>query len=418
MKHKVTLKWDKHITAQLGWNDFGKAERHVLPLIDSLKKRKYDTAGNIIHRNVDIVNCQDDLGWTPIMMLLANVQNDSDVLFIKQFIKYVNINSINLNDMNYLLIMIQHSEPKHIMELFNILMKRNVDIEYTTANKFNALDIAIQMFHVCTSCNCDTYYFRLVYKLKTDCGLKSNKYPTINDIDYNITPLILDNLNESKDYTIDYSEDHFERLFDDTSLVTYDSIKVGISRIDVDRTTKEYQDNQEKIQKYSQMDGEELQSELEIMMVELDKEKDKSKDKSTNPFYCPDFETKPTDAEIFRSYSSVVSSNSNPYSNKNSNSCCCSSQNKDKPYETDMKGLKILTFPRFGMVKDMTNKTIPKCMKCKVSYTSSSLSIIMPCRHAVLCSNCAYRISEEKNPNCPDCYRSIEHIVIKTPYNL
>ena len=408
MKHKVTLKWDKHFKSQLGWKKFGKSERHVSRLIEHLKNRKFDLAGNMITKDVDIINYQDDKGWTPIMMLLANVRTDSDVLFIKQYIKYVNINSINLDDMNYILIMLTHSEPKYIMELFNILLKRNVNIEYTTSNKVNALDIAIKMFHLCTSCNCDVFYYRMAQRLR-DFELESHQYPNIS---CNITPWILDNLEESTDYTIDYSEDDFEQLFDDTGIAK-ENINIDVVRTELDKTTAKYIDNKEKNDKCCAMNGEQLQSDLEMIFIELDKSKCKSvidNPHRSNPFYYQEFETKQTtnssyNNDIFKSYSSILTSN------------LSSDDQKDKPFETDMKGLKILTFPRYGIVKEINEKTLPKCKMCKVSYGNNSLAVILPCNHAVICSNCSYKISNEKNPNCPDCYRSIEHIVIKTPYN-
>lgn len=445
-----------HFKSQIGWHRFGISEKQIVPLLTQLKKREYDVAYQSIQTHPDIINKPDDKGWTPLMMMLANLKTQAGVDFVRDVLKFVDINRINLDDLNYLMIAIKYAEAEFLEELFQIFYIRQINIEYVNSHKMNAFDMCIDMYYLCNSCNCDSYYFNLAFSLRQKHGLKSIKYPKINEIQGMITPWILLNLEESDNYTIHYDEKTFH-------VPPYHNCPAGASNVEEDNVILYYEKkkgdvDKEGIEVFTSQTFEELRSGLEMLMVQndtkpsdiqLSKQADKRNQQKGLSYNGPRPTASNSIDELFQkhglqtkkitpdfSYSDMVQkppsdpfNDINPFidilqkDNNQPKQDDCSKCNKCvKKEEANKTGIDMDRYPELCILSTkryvnerhkFETKHIPKCHKCKVSYRSSPLSIIMPCEHSVLCSNCAYNIFNEKYATCPKCFRAIEHIIIK-----
>lgn len=319
------------------------------------------------------------------MMMIANLNSDDSVDFIRKIIIYVDLKIINLADLNYLMIVIKYTEPKFIDSLFQIFHEQQINMEYINGNNMNVLDECIKMYHLCNSCNCDMYYFNLASSLRDKYNIISVKYPKINDIKEIITPWILlniDNINNSPESSIliHYDESTYQIAPDNTSII-------NISNYNNDNIILYYEKIKGKIDNsidtFTSLTEDELYYGLQILLSESNLPKSLSKNTT-----------------VSESYSNIV---------KNSKNTKIISDEIEIYNDLSIISLKTYNNQRYKFNKDK----MPKCNTCKLSYNPNCFAILIPCMHSILCNSCAYSMKDKKRVSCVKCYRTVEHIIIK-----
>lgn len=352
---------------QNGFKLFESSDSSTYSLIEHLKLKRYTLASIIIKQNTTILDIPNSFGWTPFMMVLTNIKNNNDVVFIKKFIKYVNLDRINIDDMNYILIIIKYCEPELISDVFNILNDSGVNIHYESTSGLNALDLSIKMFIFAKGNDNDMYYYQLAYKLKHQYNMKSNQYDIINYIEGKLTTWILDNLDSDNE----------------SYQVMQNNIKLPGSILapvfNTDNVILEYipvkpQYNKEEMEVLDMMTS----TELEYALTEI-------------------LKTKTEETKI-----------KNPVKNN-------TKKKKQKIIQItegdDITNVKSVSVIKFGRQNDII--PVPKCSGCKIGFDKREFCIIKPCNHSVLCTYCIKAYNSTLYTRCPLCGIFIDYVIFK-----
>lgn len=356
----------KNFRPQTGNRIYKSFNKHVNSamtlLINHLRNKRYHDAQTLIRQNCGIINSPGDRGWTPFMALLSNVETIEDVKMIKYCLKYVNPNQINLNDMNYILIAIRHCAPGQLNLIFDMLHRNKINVYYETGDKLNALDLAIEMYHMSKGYEEDNFYLEMICKLIKNYKVKSNKYEILNYINEAISPWILDNLDcDNENYTIINDgispAGSIVANVPNTENVILEYIPIKPDPNDTKRI--------ESLNHLESLSPEELAEELISKLT--NKRTDDVK-----------------------------------YENKNKNMNKNIDENPNKKTQ-----LYIIRFQT-----DCKSHDIPKCYRCDTSYKNTNFGIFRPCSHCIMCMDCIMKIhGENANFVCCVCDTTIESVV-------
>jgi E3 ubiquitin-protein ligase MGRN1 len=69
----------------------------------------------------------------------------------------------------------------------------------------------------------------------------------------------------------------------------------------------------------------------------------------------------------------------------------------------------------YGTESNVRSSNEGSCKECVICFTNMRDTLVIPCRHLCLCSECSYKMREQRTKNCPLCRTSkpvIRHITI------
>jgi hypothetical protein len=395
-------------TPQVGWKKFkNKYDNfHFKQLIELLHNEKYEDAIKYTVNNPDIINKSDRYGWTPLMALIANIQDIKCLPYIQSVIGFVNLKQINLEDNNYLLIAIKHCHPEILFEVYKILIEHNINIHYINHDNINAFDLAIDMFKFTIGKNCDIKYFSIAFDLKEKHRVQSIKYEIINHIEFPISPWLIENLENDSDY--------YEVVYDPnvlcSNLVSIHPVpnsNVCLTFEKQSLTIEDIKRRKEMTDIMNIMSDEELLVQLKMSLGQNINSNHNTQYSKRNVPFLSSYSNELKKKDLIKNVEKPETYKE-PKTNPNNDNKSINNNYQNK--KSNLPTQNIIIFDK-SLTQTQLNAT---CIRCGIKFTDKNYVVIFkPCDHAIMCKGCIIKLNKKRSINgCPKCYTKIHYAVL------